>query len=341
MCDQSLPTLCRYETTGNTSTSKRDPKSGPIGVTNQWRRQATRRWCGIPCLDYSPSHVPLIGGRHEGERGYQAMSLPGREGPPYPPDDKIWNLEYVDMEEFLPVPRSLRLAEQGKPAPSLQESLVGAFNQFQAIQSQKTQHRVLDIITWLRCFTLYIAVMAKQRSDMVQCMVAHLHTVLKVHQKAPKSAAWLEYDIQFRMEMAAREDWVWMEGDPWQYVSCLPGPSTNQDPFDLAEIAASPQVEPNRPPHLAPALAQDHTEPAVILGKGKRPIDSTSAKAPVAGKRPATKKPKRGGTCHLFNKPPRGCPYGEECMFTDRCSNCGVLEAHGQLGCPLPPKYLQ
>ena len=53
--------------------------------------------------------------------------------------DRIWNLEYVDMEEFLPAPRSLRLAEQGKPAPSLQESLVGAFNQFQAIQIQKTQ----------------------------------------------------------------------------------------------------------------------------------------------------------------------------------------------------------
>ena len=36
--------------------------------------------------------------------------------------NRIWNLEYVDMEEFLPAPQSLRLAEQGKPAPSLQES---------------------------------------------------------------------------------------------------------------------------------------------------------------------------------------------------------------------------
>ena len=88
------------------------------------------------------------------------------------------------MEEFLPAPRSLRLAEQGKPAPSLQESLVRVFNQFQAIQSQRTQRRVLDVITWMRCFTLYITVMAKQWSDMVQCMVAHLHTVLKLHPKA-------------------------------------------------------------------------------------------------------------------------------------------------------------
>ena len=53
--------------------------------------------------------------------------------------DRIWNLEYVDMEEFLPAPQSLHLAEQGKPAPSLQESLVTAFNQFQAIQNHRTQ----------------------------------------------------------------------------------------------------------------------------------------------------------------------------------------------------------
>ena len=143
------------------------------------------------------------------------------------------------------------------------------------------------------------------------------------------------------MEMAARQDRAWSEGDLRQYVACLPGPSTNQDPFDLAEITATPQVEPNRPPLPSSALAQDRTEPAGTLGKGKRPIDSTSSKAPAGGKPPATKKPKKGGTFRLFNKAPRGCPYGEECMFTHCCSNCGALEAHGQLGCPLPPKYLQ
>ena len=78
--------------------------------------------------------------------------------------ERVWCLEYVDMEEFLPAPRSLRLAEQGKPTPSLQESLVGALNQFQAIQQQQRSQRwVLDVVTWTRCFTLYIAVMAKEK----------------------------------------------------------------------------------------------------------------------------------------------------------------------------------
>ena len=103
------------------------------------------------------------------------------------------------MEEFLQAPRSLQLAEQGKSASTLQERMVGALNQFQAIQGQKGQHRVTDIMTWVRCFTLYIAVMAKKSAQMIPCMVAHLHTSLWLHQKASHKLAWLEYDIQFQM----------------------------------------------------------------------------------------------------------------------------------------------
>ena len=48
--------------------------------------------------------------------------------------EKVWNFEFVEMEEFLPTPRALRIAEQGNPASSLQESLVGALSHFQALQ---------------------------------------------------------------------------------------------------------------------------------------------------------------------------------------------------------------
>ena len=42
--------------------------------------------------------------------------------------EKAWNMEFVEMEDFLPAPRSLRPAEQGKPSLTLQESLVGALS---------------------------------------------------------------------------------------------------------------------------------------------------------------------------------------------------------------------
>ena len=44
---------------------------------------------------------------------------------------KVW---FVEMEELLPAPRALCLVEQGVASSSLQESLVGALNQFQAQQ---------------------------------------------------------------------------------------------------------------------------------------------------------------------------------------------------------------
>ena len=232
--------------------------------------------------------------------------------------ERVWNLEYVDMEEFLPAPRSLRIAEQGRSSASLQESLVGAFSQFQALQQYKAQRRVTDIITWTRCFSLYMAVLSKKAAEMVPSMVAHLHTVLRLQQKASSQLAWLEYDIQFRMELAASADRAWTCGDPWQYISCLPGPSALADPFEFSvEDAQSSQRS--------------------GAGRGKRPMEPEAERGVTQPKLPA-KKPKKTGICRLFNSAPSGCPYGRECIFIHRCNNCGAVNEHHRLVCPFPQK---
>ena len=250
--------------------------------------------------------------------------------------EKAWRMEFVDMEEFLKVPRALRLAEQGNPnQASLQESLVGALNEFQPIQQhQKSQRRALDVYTWTRCFTLYMAVVSKKVEGVIPEMVAHLHTVLKLHRKAPNSTAWLEYDIQFRMEMAAKEDKTWSCGDPWQYLSCLPGPGPAQDPFDMSGQPSQLPREPHLPTTVAPPLQQ--LQPATN-SLGKRRQDNSKGKVP-AGVGGAPKRPKKSGLCRLLNSAPGGCPYGNECIFVHRCTNCGVFNDHGQMSCPKPPK---
>ena len=251
--------------------------------------------------------------------------------------EKAWRLEYMDMEEFLPTPRSLRLAEQGKSATSLQESLVGALNQFQATQLQKGQHRVLDIMTWIRCFSLYVAVMAKKFPEMIPSMVAHLHTVLRLHQKASHKSAWLEYDIQFRMEMAASEDRSWTCGDPWQYISCLPGPSATGDAWDKSEWEEQWMQCGVQESQQRAGSSQDPGEQNIhsSAGKGKRLMEASKG---ASSTRPLAKKPRRAGICRLLNNAPGGCPYGRDCIFTHRCTNCGAVNEHGRLSCPLPPK---
>ena len=239
---------------------------------------------------------------------------------------KAQSLEFVEMEEFLPTPRSLRLAEQRRPNPSLQESLVGALNHFQALQQQKAQRRVLDVMTWTRCFTLYMAVVAKTRAEMVPYMAAHLHTVFKLYHRAPQSAAWLEYDVQFRMEAAASDDKVWSGGDSWQYISCLPGPVTASDPFEM--------VGEQRPPQLSgPLQTQD---PPGSYGQGSKLADPAKGRVLTSGKPPLKRPRKSAGTCRLFNGAPGGCPYGSKCIFTHRCTNCGAIDAHTTVACPLP-----
>jgi hypothetical protein len=71
---------------------------------------------------------------------------------------------------------------------------------------------VLDIWTWTRCFTLYIAVVTKIRPEMVLVMVAHLHTVYKLQQRAPEATAWLKYNVLFRMAPTPRPPRVWDKG---------------------------------------------------------------------------------------------------------------------------------
>ena len=248
--------------------------------------------------------------------------------------DKAWNKEYVEMEEFLPTPRALRLVDQGGVARSLQESLVGALSQFQAIQQQqKSQRPGLDILTWTKCFSLYIAVMSRKHPEMIPSMVAHMHTVLKLYQKVPRSTSWYEYDVRFRMEMAASEDWTWTSGDPWQYITCIPGPSGAQDPFDMAEEALHVQAQKEPVP-------DSNSEPMRHLSTSTQPPGSGKGrKLPYDPERGNTKRTKRAGAYRLFHRTPGGCTYGKECIFMHSCSNCDATNEHSLIACPFPPQF--
>ena len=71
---------------------------------------------------------------------------------------KIWDLEFVEMEEFLPTNRTVQALDQLTPE-SLWDGVLEALQQF---QQQQQGCRVADITTWTRCFFLYMAVMAKR-----------------------------------------------------------------------------------------------------------------------------------------------------------------------------------
>ena len=99
---------------------------------------------------------------------------------------------------------------------SMQEGIMGAFQQL-----QQPNKRVVDILTRVRCFSLYIAVMAAKRHDLVAPMTSHMHMVMRL-QAMYGGMSWIQYDWQARREMNAEGAESWQKRDPWQLLSCLP-----------------------------------------------------------------------------------------------------------------------
>ena len=212
---------------------------------------------------------------------------------------KIWDLEFVEMEEFLPSNRTIQAMEN---LVSLQEGIVQ--------QLQQPNKRVLDIFTWIRCFSLYISVMAAKRHELVAPMISHMHMVMRL-QATHGGMSWLQYDWRSRREMNAGVE-AWQRRDPWQLLSCLPGTTTMEDCFAVTTEVPGP-VQPVKHqsglgvPYLTPGRGQLFT--------------------------PAGRRQKWNRVCPLFNKARAGCHYGEECIYVHRCSVC-KREDHGKWTCP-------
>ena len=82
----------------------------------------------------------------------------------------IWDLDFIKMEEFLPFNKTVQALE------------VSGATKNRTVFQVPQAWRVEDITTWTWYFLLYVAVMTKQKPDLVALMIAHLHTVMKVEQ---------------------------------------------------------------------------------------------------------------------------------------------------------------
>ena len=216
---------------------------------------------------------------------------------------KIWDLEFVEMEEFLPNNKAIQAMEN---PVSIQEGIVGALQQL-----QQPNKRVMDILTWIRCFSLYIAVMAAKRHDLVAPMTSHMHTVMRL-QAMYGGMSWIQYDWRSRREMNAEGVESWQKRDPWQLLSCLPGTTRMEDCFTLHTDLPGPVQQVKQQPGSG----------------GIYPMSSKGQFFTPAGRRRRVNR-----VCPLFNKSRAGCHYGDECIFGHRCSVC-KKEDHGKYACP-------
>ena len=163
-------------------------------------------------------------------------------------------------------------------------------------------------MTWVRCFTLYIAVMSQKRAELVAPMTAHLHMVIRLYRRGGPD--WFHYDWKARRQTCAMGPAEWGRCNPRQFL-CSSGGGVIEGPFDPL-------------PEWPPA------------GSGVRFLPATPVKARQPSSQPrwsTGSARKQGRVCRMFNRAPAGCSYGDQCIFVHRCTICRRTD-HGRRNLP-------
>ena len=98
--------------------------------------------------------------------------------------DRILANEYVDFNELPPA--------KGK-GRSVSQAFEGQLVVVQAADLMQTRKTIPDLATWVQCFGLLTAVVAKQMPEQVPDLMAYLAIVTKASQKY-KWPSWLIYE---------------------------------------------------------------------------------------------------------------------------------------------------
>ena len=133
----------------------------------------------------------------------------GGSSPPVPRKiaEKIWKLEYVDLNELLPS----RLG-----APEL--TMLDLFTQRDRAKEAK---KIQTFEQWVACFNTLVSVMAARYPDRVKDMLAYSSLIAKAHADY-EGTQWLSYDNHFRHTVAAKQLKDWSEVGPSLWTLSIP-----------------------------------------------------------------------------------------------------------------------
>ena len=93
------------------------------------------------------------------------------------------------------------------------------------IQSRKL---VPDLATWMQCFGLFTAAVARKRPESIPDLMAYMTIIARASQKY-RWPSWVIYDQNFRLEVAGNPDQVWAKVDPSIYAQCFTGQSVSPE----------------------------------------------------------------------------------------------------------------
>ena len=220
--------------------------------------------------------------------------------------DKIANWEFIDLADLKPA----GTLDSLNPEPDPQNFII-----LPGLEIARARRKpIKDIITWVQCFTIFMAAIQKQEPEAIKELLAYMFTIIRAAQEF-EDPAWRSYDEAFREKAAATGNRKWSEIDSLIYNRVFTG--------HARKIAI--------PSHnITSSRSSDLPGPSISS------LQHTYHSDPPPPKRQALT-PQRSDICYLFNS--GSCRYGNMCKFRHMCSICSGR--HPKVACkankPAPP----
>ena len=185
----------------------------------------------------------------------------------------------------------------------------------------RRSRKVVDIHTWVQCFSTYVATRAVQAPQLIPELMAYLATIVRVSQDYT-GLAWVRYDAAFRRQAALTGNTRWSVINSTLYTMCFTGMATATKRCELCfatthterECAQRGDPDPDVRDRLK---AIEAAVLALTNGQQDRP------KVAPNSTRPANE------ACRKWNA--GSCAY-PRCRYNHTCSNCHG--SHPAVKCP-------
>ena len=204
--------------------------------------------------------------------------------------------EFVEMGELLP---------EFWAGPKDEES------DFRRELKTRRSRKVVDIHTWVQCFSSYVATRAPQAPHLIPELMAYLATIVRVSQDYA-GLAWVRYDAAFRRQATLTKNMRWSVINSTLYTMCFTGMAAATKRCELCFATSHTDREcaqrGDPDPDMGDRLKIIESAVLALTGgqQGKQKSDPPAAKP-------------SGEFCRKWNS--GGCSY-PRCRHSHSCSNC-------------------
>ena len=108
-------------------------------------------------------------------------------------------------------------------------------------ESQHQPRRIMDILTWIQSFAIYVSIRAAHDPSLTSELMAYIYMIVKASQDIG-GTSWVNYDTVFRRQAAATGTTAWSRVNGTLHHICFNGPRRETQRCELC-LAAMHRTE--------------------------------------------------------------------------------------------------